>query len=154
MTSPLATLHDEQQTIGSLIGLMQQEQQFLVSADSDGLDQITPQKSALVQQAAALAGRRHLALGSAGFAASETGMDDWLQEAGAEARAQWTDLLNRTRAAKELNRVNGMLINKQLSHAQTALNAMRTPAGSADTGFYGPSGQTTAGGPSRRYVVG
>src|SRR5450830_1263041 len=43
MTSPLATLHDEQQTIGSLIGLMQQEQQFLVSADSDGLDQITPQ---------------------------------------------------------------------------------------------------------------
>ncbi len=154
MTSPLATLHDEQQTIGSLIGLMQQEQQFLVSADSEGLDQITPQKSALVQQAAALASRRHLALGSAGFAASETGMAAWLAEAGAEAQAQWTDLLNRTRAAKELNRLNGLLINKQLTHAQVTLNAMRTPAGSSDTGFYGPSGQATSSAPSRRYVVG
>lgn len=154
MTSPLATLLDEQQTIGSLIGLMQQEQQFLVSADSDGLDQITPQKSALVQQAAALASRRHLALGSAGFAASETGMEAWLLEAGAAARAQWTDLLNHTRAAKELNRVNGMLINKQLTMTQVALNAMRTPAGGNEAGFYGANGQTTAGGPSRRYVVG
>ncbi|MDB5959055.1 MAG: hypothetical protein JWP59_349 [Massilia sp.] len=154
MTSPLATLLDEQQTIGSLIGLMQQEQQFLVSADSEGLDQLTPQKSALVQQAALLASRRHLALGSAGYQASETGMAAWLLEAGAEARAQWTDLLNRTRAAKELNRVNGMLINKQLTMTQIALNAMRTPAGSADAGFYGANGQATAGGPSRRYVVG
>lgn len=154
MTSPLATLPDEQQTIGSLIGLMQQEQQLLVSADSDGLDLLTPQKAALVQQAAALALRRHQALGSVGFAASENGMADWLAEAGAEARAQWTDLLNRTRAAKELNRVNGMLINKQLTQTQVILNAMRTPAGGADAGFYGKSGQATAGGPSRRYVVG
>lgn len=154
MTSPLATLLDEQQTIGSLIGLMQQEQQFLVSADSDGLDQLTQQKSALVQQAAALASRRHLALGSVGYPASETGMAAWLAEAGAEARAQWTDLLNRTRAAKELNRVNGMLINKQLTMTQVALNAMRTPAGSSDAGFYGANGQTTAGGPSRSFVVG
>jgi flagellar biosynthesis protein FlgN len=154
MTSPLATLHDEQATIGSLIDVMQQEQQFLVSADSDGLDQITPQKSALVQQAASLASQRHQALGSAGFAASENGMAAWLAEASAEARAQWTSLLNRTRAAKELNRVNGLLINKQLSHAQQALNAMRTPANGGEPGFYGPSGQTTAGGPSRRYVIG
>ncbi|HEU4375500.1 MAG TPA: flagellar export chaperone FlgN, partial [Telluria sp.] len=71
MTSPITTLHDEQQLITSLIGLMQQEQQFLVSADSDGLTAVTEQKSAQVQQMAALAGRRHQALGAAGFAASE-----------------------------------------------------------------------------------
>ena len=155
MTSPITTLRDEQQLIGSLIELMQQEQQFLVGADSDGLDRLTPQKSALVQQMAALASRRHQALGAAGFAAGEAGMEPWLAAGGDDGgRADWRTLLERTRAAKELNRVNGMLINKQLTSTQVVLNAMRTPAGGADAATYGPSGHTSAGGPSRRFVVG
>ena len=157
MTSPITTLRDEQRLIASLVELMQQEQQFLVSADSDGLATSTVQKSALVQQMAALAARRHQALGAAGFAAGEAGMEPWLaacEAADPAAGAQWRDLLAHTRAAKELNRVNGMLINKQMTHTQVALNAMRTPAGGLDAGVYGPSGKTSAGGPSRRFVVG
>lgn len=155
MTSPITTLSDEYQRITALVALMQQEQQCLVSADSDGLAAVTAKKSTLVQQMAALAARRHQALGSAGFAASEAGMDAWL-DSGIDAAAPplWRALLERTREAKELNRVNGMLINKQMTHTQVVLNAMRTPAGGAAAGFYGPSGQTTFGGPSRRYVVG
>jgi flagella synthesis protein FlgN len=155
MTSPISTLRDELQLITSLIGLMKQEQQFLVSADSDGLETLTPQKSALVQQMVALASRRHQALGAAGFAAGEAGMEPWLASAAdGAARTVWGELLERTRAAKELNRVNGMLINKQMTNTQVVLKAMRTPAGGADAGTYGPSGQTSAGGPSRRFVVG
>ena len=155
MTSPTTTLRDEQQLITTLVDLMKQEQQFLVSADSDGLNTITPQKSSLVQQAASLAGQRHHALGAAGFPAREAGMEDWLASCNdVAARTLWLELLERTREAKELNRVNGMLINKQMTNTQVVLNAMRTPAGGADAGIYGPGGQTTAGGPSRRYVVG
>jgi flagella synthesis protein FlgN len=155
MTSPITTLRDEQQLITSLVDLMKQEQQFLVSADSDGLNTITPQKSALVQQAAALASQRHKALGAAGFPAREAGMEDFLTSSKDDnARALWLALLERTREAKELNRVNGMLINKQMTNTQVVLNAMRTPAGAADTGVYGPGGQTSGGGPSRRFVVG
>jgi flagella synthesis protein FlgN len=155
MTSPITTLRDEQRLITSLVELMKQEQQFLISADSDGLDTLTPQKSALVQQMAALARQRHQALGAAGFAAGEDGMEPWLAACrDGAARTLWLDLLERTRAAKELNRVNGMLINKQMTNTQVVLNAMRTPAGGLDAGFYGPSGQTTGGGPSRRYVIG
>jgi flagella synthesis protein FlgN len=155
MTFLTTILRDEQRLITSLVELMKQEQQFLVGADSDGLDKTTVQKSAMVQQMAALAGQRHLALGAAGFAAGEAGMEPWLAAAGdIHAAALWRDLLERTRAAKELNRVNGMLINKQMTHTQVVLNAMRTPAGGADAGVYGPSGQAAAGGPSRRYVVG
>ena len=155
MTSPITTLRDEQQLITSVVELMKQEQQFLIGADSDGLDTLTPQKSALVQQMAALSSQRHQALGAAGFAAGEAGMEPWLASCNdAGARTLWLDLLERTRAAKELNRVNGMLINKQMTNTQVVLNAMRTPAGGADAGTYGPSGQTTAGGPSRRFVVG
>ena len=155
MTSPITTLRDEQQLISSLTELMQQEQQFLVSADSDGLAAVTDQKSTQVQQMAALAGQRHQALAAAGFAASEAGMEAWLASNKEDAaRALWRALIERTRAAKELNRVNGMLINKQMAHTQIMLNAMRTPAGGADAGVYGPRGQASAGGPSRRFVVG
>ncbi|MDL2357763.1 MAG: flagellar protein FlgN [Pseudomonadota bacterium] len=155
MASPITTVRDEQQLISSLVSLMQQEQQFLVSADSDGLDKVTPQKSALVLQLAALANQRHQALAAAGFAAGEAGMAAWLASAtDAAAAAAWNDLLDQTRVAKELNRVNGMLINKQMTNTQVVLNAMRTPAGGGEDGFYGPRGQTSVGGPSRRFVVG
>jgi flagella synthesis protein FlgN len=155
MTSPTTTLRDEQQLISSLIGLMQQEQQFLVSADSDGLAAVTEQKLTQVRQMAALANQRHQALGAAGFAASEAGMEAWLASTRDDApRALWLALLERTRAAKELNRVNGMLINKQMNNTQVVLNAMRTPAGAADAAVYGPRGQASVGGPSRRFVIG
>jgi flagella synthesis protein FlgN len=155
MTSPISTLRDEQRLITSLVELMKQEQQFLISADSDGLATTTAQKSLLVQQMAAASNQRHLALGAAGFAAGEAGMQPWLAVCGeADADSVWRDLLERTRAAKELNRVNGMLINKQMTHTQVVLNAMRTPAGGNEAGVYGPSGQAATSGPSRRFVVG
>jgi flagella synthesis protein FlgN len=155
MASPITTLRDEQQLITALVDLMQREQQLLISADSDGLATTTAQKSTLVLQMGTLANLRHQALGAAGFAASEAGMDAWLAGANdGAARTLWLETLERTRAAKELNRVNGMLINKQMSNTQVVLNAMRTPAAGAEAGFYGPSGQTTVSGPSRRFVVG
>jgi flagella synthesis protein FlgN len=155
ITNPNTTLRDEQQLIASMLELMKQEQQFLVSADTDGLAALTPQKSQLIHQMAALSGQRQRSLGAAGFSASEAGMEPWLDAAGdADARAQWQGLLELTRAAKELNRVNGMLINKQMVHNQTVLNAMRAPAAGGDSGFYGPSGQTVSPGLQRKFVVG
>lgn len=153
--SPISTLRDEQSLIATLLKLMKQEQQCLVSADTDGLTAITPQKSQLITQMGQLATQRHQALGAAGFAARETGMEAWLASSNdSSASTLWQELLSLTREAKELNRVNGMLINKQMTHNQTVLNAMRTPAQGGDSGFYGPTGQTTGSGPSRRYVVG
>jgi flagella synthesis protein FlgN len=155
IASPNKTLADEQQQIAALVELMKREQQLLIDADADGLAEITPQKAQLVQQMAKLATERHRALGAAGFAAAESGMEPWLAvSADAEVRAKWDRLLALTREAKELNRVNGMLINKQMAHTQNVLNAMRPPSASADAGVYGASGQTMTGGPSRRFVIG
>jgi len=153
LASPGATLRDEQQLIGSILELMKSEQQFLVSADADGLATINPQKLQLAQKMAELARLRHRALGAAGFSASESGMEPWLAVGGNdELRTQWNRLLELTREAKELNRVNGMLVNKQMGHTQGMLNALRPAA--AGAGVYGPGGHTSLGGPSRRYVVG
>ena len=104
---------------------------------------------------AELSNQRHQNLADAGLAAEDASMSTWLDQQKDEVSASlWQDLLAATREAKELNRVNGMLIAKHLNHNQTIINAMRTPAGGADAGVYGPSGQTAVSGPSRRFVVG
>lgn len=153
MASPGATLRDEQQLITSILEMMKQEQQLLVSADADGLSTLTPEKLKLAQKAAELSRIRHKALGAAGFPALEAGMEPWLAASGdAAVRADWECLLELARQAKELNRVNGMLVNKQLAQTTGTLNAIR--GGSPAGGVYGASGQTLSSGPSRRFVAG
>ena len=154
-TSPLSTVSQEQQHVSALIALMKQEQQLLVAADANGLATLTPQKNALLQALADLSAQRHAALLAAGCEGSEAGMEPWLAVGGnEEARSQWENLLALAREAKELNRVNGMLINKQLAHNQGVLNALRMPAGAEAGGMYGASGQALGSGPSKRYVIG
>jgi flagella synthesis protein FlgN len=155
MTRPHATLPAEPERMTALVELMKQEQQFLVAADADGLAGITPRKVALVQELAQLSRERHGALGNAGFLTSEAGMEPWLAAPGDEAaRSAWTGLLALTAEAKELNRVNGMLINRQMAHNQTVLNALRTPTAAPESTLYGAKGQTFGSAPSRRFVVG
>ncbi|RZJ85250.1 MAG: flagellar protein FlgN [Massilia sp.] len=153
--NPGATLAAEQQHVNALVALMKQEQQLLVAADADGLAELTPRKNALLQALADLSAQRHAALAAAGCEGAEAGMEPWLAVGGSlETRAQWEELLTLAREAKELNRVNGMLINKQLAHNQGVLNALRMPAGPEAGGVYGASGQAIGAGASKRYVIG
>ena len=155
MTRPNTTLPAEHERIEALVELMKQEQQFLVAADADGLAGLTARKAALVQELAQLSRQRHGALGSAGFDSSEAGMEPWLAAQGDDAaRAAWSALLALTADAKELNRVNGMLINRQMAHNQTVLNALRTPTVAPEATLYGAKGQTFGSAPSRRFVLG
>jgi flagella synthesis protein FlgN len=156
-TAPSLTnaLHQEQQLITTLLDVLKEEQDHLVSANADGLAEVTPRKTDLVHQMSQLASQRHQALGAAGFPAQETGMQAWLAAANdPHAAASWHDLLAKTREAKELNRLNGMLIAKQMANNQVLLNAMKLTSAETDAATYGPTGQTTAAGPSRRYVIG
>jgi flagella synthesis protein FlgN len=153
--TPLTNLREEEQIMATLLELLKQEQQLLVTAEIDGLPAVTAKKTALIAQMTLLSAQRHRALGKAGFPAEEAGMEAWIAAGADQHIAQsWKLLLEHTREAKELNRVNGMLINKQMTHTQSMLNAMRTPAGGSDAGVYGPRGQASVGGPSRRFVVG
>ena len=155
MATPFSTVHDERTHMASLVELMQQEQACLVSADTDALNELTPRKTQLIAELTRLSQQRHAALQAAGFAADDTGMAPWLAAHGdASAQEAWTALLDTTRAAKELNRVNGMLISKHLTHTQQLITAMRTPTGAAETGIYGPSGHTVGTAQTRRAIIG
>jgi flagella synthesis protein FlgN len=151
---PMQLLREEQRLMTTLLDVLKQEQQHLVAADIDGLTALTPEKSALVGQMASMARQRHDALGAAGFAPQEAGMTQWIAACGDNAAAQlWQTLLEQTREAKELNRINGMLINKHMSHTQGALQALR-PRAAASSSFYGPSGHATTSTTSRGFFAG
>jgi flagellar biosynthesis protein FlgN len=153
-TSPLSRLQDELQAMQALLDLTREEQPLLIDAEIDQLAALTPRKTALVGQLAQCAAARHAQLAAAGFPASEAGMAAWLAAPGNEdGGALWSALLACTRQAKELNRVNGMLVNKHMAHARAALDALRPPTQTNHT-TYGPSGQTSNAPTSRKLVIG
>jgi flagella synthesis protein FlgN len=154
--TPLNSLREESHIMSTLLDVLKQEQRLLVSADIDELPAVTTRKTALVTQMTLLSAQRHRALGKCGFPAAESGMDAWIAasgEAREESAALWQALLDHTRQAKELNRINGMLINKQMGHTQGALQALRPP-GSAQNNFYGPGGMSTTLPRSRGFLAG
>jgi flagella synthesis protein FlgN len=154
--TPLNSLREEQQIMASLLDLLRQEQHLLVTAEIDGLPALTTRKTALVTQMTLLSAQRHRSLGKCGYAAEEAGMDTWIAASGDardESSALWQALLKHTREAKELNRINGMLINKQMAHAQDALQAL-SPQGTPANNFYGPGGISTTVPRSRGFIAG
>ena len=149
--SPKHSLQAELDKITELLEVLKQEQQDLVAADIDHLTSLTPHKSALVSEMASLATARHQALADAGYPAMELGMESWLHaQQDDAANMLWQRLLDQTREAKELNRLNGMLINKHLGNTQGALQALRPQ----QTTVYGPSGLTTGGTTRRGFIAG
>lgn len=151
--APVLLLREEQRLITELQGILKQEQQALVAADIDRLSALTPRKAEVIGRMGKLAGERHQLLGNAGFEAREAGMETWLCAHGTpDDKALWNDVLSQTREAKEVNRLNGMLINKQLSHTQGALQALRPP--SPGGAVYGPTGLTATSTTSRGFLAG
>jgi flagellar biosynthesis protein FlgN len=154
VSSPADSLADEVSAAGQLLQLLEQEQTYLVNADVEGLSRLTGEKANIVARMTELAKRRHRALAVAGFAADESGMSVWLNSAAATASANqsWNQLLTIAQQAKEMNRTNGVMINRQIARNQNALNILHgAPQGGA---IYGPDGQSASQSGSRRLVVG
>ena len=81
-------------------------------------------------------------------------MEAWIASCADEQISQsWQMLLEHTREAKELNRINGMLINKQMGHTQGALQALQ-PLSSGANNFYSASGMSSTIPRSRGFLAG
>ena len=80
-------------------------------------------------------------------------MRDWITtQRTDEPESQWRALLAMTTEAKELNRINGMLISRHLLRNQTELNILQGKP--QHSGFYGPDGQSTGKGIGRGLGIG
>lgn len=152
--SPAATLNDEIAVARNLVDVLKREQTVLIAADTEALPALTEEKAKLVAQIAALANTRYQALAAAGFLEEESGMKAWINSpsAAASAAQSWNELLDAARMAKELNRVNGMLIGKHLARNQATLNVLQ--GNRQANSLYGPNGQPAAATGSRGLVIG
>lgn len=150
--SPLDSLRDEHKAMVYLIEIIKQEQTQLLEANIDELKKLTDEKAKVVALMSELSAQRDNALTAAGFSAKEAGIKSWLATAGANANKMWMDLMSLAASAKELNRVNGMLINKHMTNNQNALNALHATPQSNN--LYGPNGQSAVKTSTRRLVVG
>ncbi|BEV07904.1 MULTISPECIES: flagellar protein FlgN [unclassified Methylophilus] len=128
--------------VEALIEDLQNEQKALVKADLDTIERIIDQRVELLQALGEAAKQRYAALSAAGFEANEKGMAKWLELGhGKVMDTAWMEFQKKLAQAKELNRINGILINKHFQRNQEKLDAIQGKATNA-TQFYGKNGQT------------
>lgn len=150
--STAISLEQESSTVGRLIEMLEQEQSCLIKADFEQMQTLLEKKSTLLQSLSLISQERYQWLSAAGYPANESGMSDWLKDHSEHALlASWLTMQQALLKAKELNRINGMLINKHFTRNQQLLSALQ---GQTETDhFYGPSGQATSNSRVRGTVI-
>lgn len=124
----------------SFVDVLKQEQQALVNNNADELIAITPQKNELLTSIMGMENQRNLNLVSLGLSTDANGMQNLLKQATHAALTEhWDTLLLVSGEAQELNRTNGLLINRQMSRNQGVLNILQQDQAGA---MYGADGQS------------
>lgn len=132
--------------VAKLVQDLQHEQTALVSADMDTIEKLVEQRAEVLQALGEAANQRYAALVAAGFEGNEAGMEKWLKLRASQAiDSAWIDFQKQLAQAKELNRLNGVLINKHFQRNQEKLEVLqgKSPDNSS-TQLYGKNGQAHA----------
>ena len=142
-------LAEEAGAIALFVELLKREQAQLSQGQTDELSALAEQKSTLAARLQRLAGLRSDWLASLGYSADRTGIETSLQQHPQETpvAASWAAIMTQAAEARELNRLNGELIELHLQHNARALNALRGGEDSLD--LYGPDGQSRTSGSTR-----
>ena len=148
------TIHfeNDSQLVKHLLTDLQEEQAALIMADLDQIESLLDKRLTLLQSLSTAAKSRYDALAQAGFEANEKGMAEWLkQESSPALDRAWGDFQKQLIQAKELNRLNGILINKQFQRNQERLNALQGQVENPQV--YGKNGQAKGAGGSRTSML-
>jgi len=140
--SDFATITEREITlISRFIALLKDEQEVLKRADAEALPEIGAAKIELVEQLNSLEAERRSALGIASNEKTRAAMTEWLAKHPKEltAAVNWENLLNLAREAKQLQEINGRLIDMHLQQTSEAL-AVLTRQSERQT-LYGSNGQ-------------
>jgi len=136
----LISFEQDVQLVNHLLALLSREQTSLVMADIDAIEILLDEKSVLLQSLNITAKSRYEALVANGFESGEVGMAAWLKQQAKPAMSKsWADFQKALSQAKEMNRLNGMLISKHFNRNQQLLNHLQ---GNSNAGeVYGRNGQ-------------
>ena len=151
-STQLISFEQDAKLLSQLLEVLTREQSGLVVVDIDVIEALMGEKSVLLQNISITAKRRYDVLAKKGFAASEAGMVDWLkQHANAATNQSWADFQKILSQAKEMNRLNGMLIGRHFNRNQQLLNHLQGNANATDG--YGKNGQAKSQSPSRSALL-
>lgn len=146
------TFEQDARLVNNLLELLAREQSSLVMVDVDKMEALMEEKSELLQQINLTAKSRYAVLATMGFEQNESGMTAWLKNQKKPAlNVAWDKFQKSISQAKEMNRLNGMLISKHFNRNQQLLNHLQGNAGAGDV--YSKSGQAKSYASSRSTLV-
>lgn len=127
--------------VSGFIRLLEEEQALLKHGDAEALPDVVERKTAKARELAAASGERNRLLNAAGLAADRAGIEGWLTHHPDDAavRKEWEHLQFLAAEARELNRVNGELIQLRLQNNAQSLEVLLAAANRQD--LYGADGQ-------------
>jgi flagella synthesis protein FlgN len=141
VAKPLLAFEQDQQLMNALLKLLEREQATLIKLDVEGLEVMLEDKNQLLLRIKTAANNRYSTLQTHGFEGSEAGMLAWLQQQNKPSLNQsWAVFQKTINLAKEMNRLNGMLINKHFSRNQQLLSHLQNSVSNASV--YGRDGQS------------
>lgn len=142
------TFEQDAKLVSQLLTVLTREQSSLVLADIDAIETLMEEKSFLLQNISQAANTRYATLAAAGFEANESGMIAWLKRNPKLAlNKSWENFQKSILEAKEMNRLNGLLINRHFNRNQQLLNQLQ--GNSASGSVYGKNGQAQSQSNSR-----
>ena len=142
------TFEQDAKLVSQLLEVLSREQSSLVIADISAIETLMEEKSFLLQNISLTANSRYMVLAAAGYEPNEKGMIQWLRSHAKPAlNKSWELFQKAILEAKEMNRLNGMLINKHFNRNQQLLNQLQ--GNSAIGNVYGKNGQAKSQSSSR-----
>lgn len=134
------SFEQDAQLVNDLLAALSREQSSLIMMDIDAIEGLLEEKSVLLQRISATAKTRYDVLAKKGFESNEAGMLAYIkQQAKPSINKAWADFQKALSQAKEMNRLNGTLINKHFNRNQQLLNHLQ--GGSSAGVVYGRDGQ-------------
>ncbi len=135
-----------------LLTTIRKEQAALIKADVSAVEQLLDEKSAVLQRMNTAVLNRYEALAANGFEPNEEGMTAWLKNQAKPSLDQtWAAFKKTLVQAKELNRLNGILISKQFNLNKQLLNHLQGNSASGDV--YSRNGQAKSQSGSRGVLL-
>lgn len=131
----------EADLVSAFVFLLQQEQEVLKSGEADALPGIVERKAEITRKLAPISIARNAVLARADLPPDRAGIDAWLKcnTADKAVRLNWEKLQTLAAEARELNRVNGELIQLRLQNNSQALETLRSAANRQE--LYSADGQ-------------
>lgn len=148
-------LNEELTVMMSLVQLLEQEQNILVENQPSLLEEVTSNKNKCLILLGDIGKKRMSEFSQLEITGGQASINDFFESSIADNKLKqvWHDLMTVSSKAQEMNKTNGLLINRQLNVNQSTLNILQQT--NANESLYGANGQSKSNPTSGRgYVVG